>query len=125
MEGLLASNVFNVRIDFDGWPGNHTNITDCIRPYNGSFFQIRHMYSKVFPEKEYEPLSHDGSSYTDDGIDYRKIYKIKYSVNLLPQIGQHFQVDGNQSTYENGDISLMHMMAEHSELEKFDSESLK
>jgi hypothetical protein len=27
-----------MRIDFNGWPGNHTNLENCIRPYNGSFF---------------------------------------------------------------------------------------
>jgi len=56
VEPLLSSNVFNVRIDFNDWPGNHTNLQDCIRPYNGSFFQIRHMYKHVFPEPEFEPI---------------------------------------------------------------------
>jgi hypothetical protein len=96
LEGLFNSKVFNMRIDFNGWPGNHTNLENCIRPYNGSFFQIRHMYRDVFPEPEFDPLIHTGNTYgsSEDKIDYRKIYKIKYSVNLLPQIGQHFHIDG-------------------------------
>ena len=41
------------------------------------------MYRNVFPEPEFEPMRHDGK---DQGskIDSRKIYKIKYTVNLLP-----------------------------------------
>jgi hypothetical protein len=50
---LLESKVFSMKIDFEGWPVNHTNLEDCIRPYNGSFFQIRHMYDEIFPEPEF------------------------------------------------------------------------
>jgi len=70
-----------VTVDFDGWPGNHTNLERYIRPYNGSLFQIRQQYRNVFPEPEFEPLKHDGN---EEGFDQQKIYKIKYSVNLLP-----------------------------------------
>ena len=84
VEALLSSKIFSVRIDFNDCPGKHTNLQDCIRPYNGSFFQIRHMYRHVFPEPEFDPLSHNGKKECGHKIDSRKIYKIKYSVNLLP-----------------------------------------
>jgi len=123
---LFSSKVFNMRIDFHGWPGNHTNLEDCIRPYNGSFFQIRHMYRKVFPEPEFDELEHTGKTYgsLNDKLDYRKIYKIKYSVNLLPQIGQHFMVEDNSQCYINADVHLMNLCAEGDELEMFDTETL-
>lgn len=84
------------------------------------------MYREVFPEPEYEPLNHTGKSYgsSEDKIDYRKIYKIKYSVNLLPQIGQHFNCEGNKETYTNSEVKLMEICAESDELEIFDTETL-
>ena len=84
IEPLLASKIFGVRISFNDWPENHTNLESCIRPYHGSLFQVRHMYRHVFPEPEFEPLSHDGIVDGDEVIDLRQIYKIKYSLNLLP-----------------------------------------
>jgi hypothetical protein len=41
------------------------------------------MYKEVFPEPEFEPLRNE-EKLEGSKIDYRKIYKIKYSVNLLP-----------------------------------------
>ena len=86
IKGLLESNVFSMKLNFPGWPITHSNLQECIRPYNGSFFQIRHMYREVFPEPEFEPLSTLGKSFGtgESKVDSRKIYKIKYSVNLLP-----------------------------------------
>jgi hypothetical protein len=38
VEHLLSSKIFSVNFDFNDWPGNHTNLMECIKPYNGSFF---------------------------------------------------------------------------------------
>jgi len=38
---LLDSDIFNVVFDYDEWPSNHFNPLDCIRAYNGSYFDIR------------------------------------------------------------------------------------
>jgi hypothetical protein len=47
---LLASKVFNWTFDFDNWPSNHNDERACIRAFNGSFFDIRESYTKVFPD---------------------------------------------------------------------------
>ena len=89
---LLASDIFNVVFDFDDWPSNHYNPEDCIRAYNGSYFDVRHSYDIVFPDiVPMDRISHDneeecGKFEEADGghnLDKKKIYKIKYSINLL------------------------------------------
>lgn len=80
---LLNSKVFSVTFDYDDWPGNHPNDETCIRAYNGSYFDIRQMYEEVFPEGEFSPDLKQK--------DKSKIFKIKYSVNLLGQIGMYFE----------------------------------
>lgn len=91
VEHLLSSKIFNVSFDFNDWPGNHTNLEECIKPYNGSFFNIRYMYKEIFAEPEFDYIENLQTS--SEGQDLRKIYKIKYSVNLLAQIGFHFDFD--------------------------------
>lgn len=70
------SKIFTVNFDFDGWPGNHYNDEEGIRPYNGSYFDIRDSYREVFPEDDFDDEN------MEDKQDV-KFYKIKYSVNLL------------------------------------------
>lgn len=53
---LFDSNLFNMTIDYDEWPSSHTNKERYLRPYNGSIFQIRHDYSKIFVGEDFEPL---------------------------------------------------------------------
>jgi hypothetical protein len=38
---LLESKIFTIEFDFDMWPGNHYNDEECIRAYNGSYYDIR------------------------------------------------------------------------------------
>ena len=47
---LLNSNIFSVVFDFDMWPGNHNDNEECIRAYNGSYFDIRFSYNDIFSE---------------------------------------------------------------------------
>lgn len=54
LSDLLESNIFTVEFDFDAWPGNHYNDEECIRPYNGSYFDIRDKYREVFPEDDFD-----------------------------------------------------------------------
>lgn len=44
-----------MNFDFDGWPSVHNNHTECLRPYNGNFSDIRYSYKQVFPESCFEP----------------------------------------------------------------------
>jgi hypothetical protein len=118
---LLKSKIFNVQFDFNDWPGNHTNLQECIKPYNGSFFNIRYMYRQVFWEPEYDYVENRNKEMKNGStMDSRKIYKIKYSVNLLAQIGSHFEED----VLTNKHISLMNLVSKNDELEKFNAESL-
>ena len=41
LHDLLNSSIFDVVFDFDYWPGNHYSDEECIRAYNGSYFDIR------------------------------------------------------------------------------------
>lgn len=42
---LINSNVFQYTFDYDEWPGSHRNDEECIKPFNGSLFELRHYYS--------------------------------------------------------------------------------
>jgi len=78
---LCDSKIFQQEFDYDEWPGTHTNDENYIRPYNGSIYDVRHNYSTVFPEEEFAELELGGKVQSD------KIYKIRYSLNLLPLVG--------------------------------------
>ena len=73
----MKSNVFQFSFDFDEWPGVHTNMTKQVRPYNGSIFELRQNYKIVFPEIDYAPIDQERT-------DSSKVYKIKYTINLMP-----------------------------------------
>ena len=80
------SSIFKIYFDFDDWPANHTDNETMIRPYNESYFHVRYHYKKVFPEDRFDFI--DGKYVT--GL---QVYKIKYSINLMPSIGEYFQMD--------------------------------
>lgn len=47
---VLDSDIFCFKFDYDEWPSTHTDKTKYLRPFNGSIFDVRDMYYKVFPE---------------------------------------------------------------------------
>lgn len=51
-----------------------------------------------------------------------KVYKIKYSANLLPTVGEHFELDGS---LVRQDVSLMGLLCESEELEIFDQKVIE
>jgi len=57
---LLKSEIFNVKFDFDKWPGSHIDEKSCIRAYNGNYFQLREEYNKIF--YDFEPMG-DANNY--------------------------------------------------------------
>jgi hypothetical protein len=126
MHDLLASNVFCVVFDFDMWPGNHNDDEECIRAYNGSFFDIRFSYNSIFPEfVPLEQQEEDASNGDDEGEDKRKISKIKYSINLLAQVSMY--MEDNESSVEiiNEEITLMGLCGDTEELEIFETDALQ
>lgn len=77
VDKLISSKIFSYYFDFDNWPGNHIDEKYCIRPYNGNFFDLREHYDSIFydfiPLEDMPPSEYVG----------KKIYKVKYSINLL------------------------------------------
>lgn len=128
MTPLLNSQVFSFDFDYDEWPGTHTNEDTYIRPYNESIFHIRKHYKTVFPEEEFDDFR-DEDGQAKEKIDTSRIYKIKYTINLLPQIGCHIEMVTDESgkvtpTYFNQESDLMKIIATSEELEIFNCTSL-
>ena len=127
---LLNSQVFNYEFDLDEWPSTHNCNNEELRPYNENLFMLRKHYKTVFPEDEFMPLDEKRKKNPDLGSV--KVYKIKYSLNMLPQIGVYKEkiIDPytNESTEElrNEDINLLQQCAEtENELSMFDVETLQ
>ena len=45
---LLASDVFNYTFDYEGWPKAHSSDQAMLMPYNGTLFDLRESYRRVF-----------------------------------------------------------------------------
>jgi hypothetical protein len=78
---LLTSKIFNVTFDFDEWASNSTCNEEVIRGYHGSIFELRYSYRKVFPDEKFDDAQ--------DAKTASKVYKIAYTINLLPRVGMH------------------------------------
>ena len=129
---LLASDVFSFKFDYDEWPSSHTNKEKVLRPYNGSIFNIRKHYDKVFYEPEFKSLEDLKSDQEDGGsvtIDTSKVYKIKYSVNILPGIGEHIvdedPTNEGEKTFYNTDVNFMGLLNASEELEIYDTTTIR
>lgn len=125
---MLSCDVFSLKFDYDEWPGAQTNDETIYRPYNDSIFQIRKYYSKVFPEDEFKSLEEQKEN-SDDHIDITKVFKIKYSINILPSVG-FFVVDkdpenDNIKTYYNTDVNFMGLVNSTEELEIYSTDTLQ
>lgn len=92
IKDLLESDVFCHQFDFDDneWPQIHTNNEKMITYYNGEIFDIRRQYGKVFKEL-YSTNAAEMKAREDPDSTF---YKIKYTLNLLPQMDQD-NFDGN------------------------------
>lgn len=98
---LLTSHIFQHTFDFDEWPTNHPDPSYQIRPYCKTFFNIRNYYNQIFPEKQFSnPDDFDDSNIKDEGNmcinavekiknKSERVYKIKYTINMLSQIEEH------------------------------------
>ena len=122
---MFDSKVFNHTFDYDNWPGTHLNDETIIRPYNDSLFHIRNSYKEVFYDKELRPIEELAAE--DDSIDSSKVYKIKYSVNLLPQVGFHIRKNLTNGKLEsvNTEAGLMQLISESEELDIFNTETIQ
>lgn len=82
VKSLLESQIFNYEFDLDEWPSTHYNDEEYLRPYNENLFDLRKHYKTVFPEEDFRSL--DEIIESGEKLDSNKVFKIKYSLNLLP-----------------------------------------
>ena len=61
----------------------------------------------IFQGPEFKPM-HDASEREASDVDATKVYKIRYSINLLPQIGEYVDEQGE---IVNSDENLMRTLA--------------
>jgi hypothetical protein len=110
---LLGSEVFIYKFDYELWPQNHTDDEDYIRPYNGSIFDLRNAYSKIFYEERFKDIR--------DDEDSSKVFKVNYAINLLPQLGTHNQICPDTGKVELiiPEQDLMSLFTETEELDVF------
>jgi hypothetical protein len=113
------SMIFKIPFDFDDWPGIHTDEETLIRPYNDSYYNVKFHYKSCFPEEEYDSI--DGKDIGDSAV-----YKIKYSINMLPSIAEYI-VEQEDGTYEceNEDVSLVSLFQETEEVCIFEASCIK
>jgi len=123
---LLNSQVFSLSFDYDDWPSSHTDQETYLRGYNHSIFQLRYHYKTIFPD--INALEEDLSDGDPQQLDSSKIYKITYSINILPQIGEYVILNQNHGREEkefvNSDCNLMGLICDTEELEIFDTRSI-
>ena len=50
---LMGSSVFCTSFDYDEWHSVSLDPKTYMKPYNGSFFELRSEYKTVFPEERF------------------------------------------------------------------------
>ena len=125
---LFDSDIFNMNFDYDEWPGAHTNDESILRPYNESLFQIRKHYRTVFPEDEFKTLQEQKEENEGEEIDVDKVFKIKYSINILPGVGEYIidsdPENGGCKTLVNTDANLLGLISGTEELSIFETKTI-
>lgn len=111
MHELLRSDIFCHPIEAEDYPLIHTNSDTFNMPFNSSIFQLRGTYDKVFGKM----LDEDQGN-----LKEKKMYKIKYTLNLLPKVT--YKPGSDESTGMN---ELMELLGNTSELEIFRSKVIE
>jgi hypothetical protein len=112
----------------DEWPSTHSNNEEYRRPFNENLFMIRKHYRTVFHEKKFTPLDELNAN---QKMDNRKVFKIKYALNMLPSIGVYMDKEYDSQTKEtvsslkNTDKNILELCAGSEEIEMFESEPLQ
>lgn len=86
---LLESDIFCHQFEYDDWPNIHLDNNLMCMPYNDSKFALRGKYTKVFScfddnSVNIEKKSKSKEEEANEEISNVKIYKIKYTINVLP-----------------------------------------
>ena len=121
LKQLFESKVFMYEFDYDEWPSTHTYPNNVLRPYHYSLLQVRQNYRNVFPEPEYKDED------LNEVQDSSKIFKIKYTINILPCFGSHIKLSKNRQhqKHVNDDVDFMYILGESDDMEIFSLESIK
>lgn len=126
VEHLLSSNIFSFDFDYDEWPGSHNNDGLYRRPYNKSIFDLRHNYKEVFPEANLDDILDENGMMKDKSIT--KVVKIKYTLNMLPEIGTYISgknPDGTRIVENTGFYdNFMMILSLTEELPIFNTQSM-
>ena len=124
-KGVLVSSLFNSEIfyyqfDYDEWPSSHTDSVEYIRPFNDSIFNLRESYNKIFHEARFNTDPNQ-----EGELDSSKFYKVSYSLNILPVIGEYCIMNphGNKKI-ENEGLNLLEVFNEGNELDIFECKSV-
>jgi hypothetical protein len=112
---LIESKIFRFQFDYDEWASTHTDKITYQKAYNGSIFDLRDQYRNIFWEPQFE-VDED-----EDSIDSRKVYKIKYSINTLTQLGEYVIQNPltGQKKFANAGVSFLGLCADVDELDLF------
>jgi hypothetical protein len=83
----------------------------------------------VFPEKEFETIDNEDGTHNKN-MDSSKVYKIKYSINLLPLIGTHIDVHEDENGVHkkqllNDDVQWMRLIENSEEIDIYNTEAIK
>jgi hypothetical protein len=108
----------NYHFDFDEWPATSENEDTVMKPFSGSLFGLRSNFEQIFPalQKEHDDNEKRERERKEGGKishkDDHKVYKIKYSLNILPSMNDECEAD------------LMEAIIRSDELRIFESEGV-
>ena len=95
IQPLLRNPIFRFEFAFDEWPSLSKSNEKLSRGYNESIFDIRYNFKRVFPECRYKYADHGHGGVRTKSVDFSGVYKINYSINLLPSFGEYVKQDSD------------------------------
>lgn len=120
MSPLFNSQIFCFQFDYDEWPSTHTDDNSYMRAYNGSIFELRKKYSEIFFEDHFQVKEDE-----EEVIDSSKLYKVSYTVNMLPTLGEYVVEEDDGRRVVNEGVSLINECIESGQLAIFESENFQ
>lgn len=119
MYDLFQSEILNYHFDFDEWPATSLNQETKMKPYSGSLFGLRFEFPTIYPQLYKENLAFEKKNsgevekkniiqrflaWIGDLVgtvthlpighhEEEKVYKIKYSLNILPSLNDGCEGD--------------------------------
>lgn len=89
---LLESKILRYEFDYIEWPSTSKYNDHVSKPYNGSLFEIKNNFSNVFKGTKFDDCHHvHGNSEEKSLVGIN--YKIRYSINLIPSLGEYIEMD--------------------------------